>query len=322
MLKSLGEKVYLGAVGSYMTVKEQIFDRHKSIQVVPSDPGKVIVITGGSRGIGFEAAKYFLQHEFNVIMGCRKVEEACSKLKEIDNSEGKYTVFRLDLQNLDSVRSFAEEVREKTSKIDVLLNNAGIMLGPRFETSDGFESQFQTNYLSHFLLTSLLLDRIQSRVVNVSSVAHVLANKSMNWDDLQMKELYTPEGAYANSKAAQIMFTKYLQSKIDESDAYKGKVSVFALHPGVIYSDLYVNMPCGLFFKGLSKVFMKSQAQGGEALVHASISPELDGLGGSYTENSQVISSSDFVSDVSNQKILWTKTLELLKLDKFAENLD
>ncbi|CAB4062165.1 RDH12 [Lepeophtheirus salmonis] len=143
-------------------------------------------------------------------MGCRKVEEACSKLKEIDNSEGKYTVFRLDLQNLDSVRSFAEEVREKNQKID-------------------------------------------------------------------------------------------------ESDAYKGKVSVFALHPGVIYSDLYVNMPCGLFFKGLSKVFMKSQAQGGEALVHASISPELDGLGGSYTENSQVISSSDFVSDVSNQKIFGLK---------------
>nr|ACO11620.1 Retinol dehydrogenase 11 [Caligus rogercresseyi] len=322
MLNSLSERIYLTGVGVWMSLKEQILDRHKALTAITSNPGQVVVITGGSRGIGFEAAKKLIQNECMVIVGCRKIEEAERKLKEIPNSEGKFKVFPLDLQSLDSVRAFAGSVRETAPDIHVLLNNAGIMMSPHFETKDGFESQSQTNYLSHFLLSSLLLDRIRSRIVNVSSVAHVMAHRSTNWEDLQMKELYTPEGGYSNSKADQIMFTKYLQSKIDESPNYKGKISVFALHPGVIYSDLYVHMPLGSVLKCLSGVLMKSQAQGGDTLIHAALSPELDGLGGSYTENSQVVSASTFVSDPANQKKLWDKTLEILGMDKFAPNLD
>ncbi|QQP53763.1 Retinol dehydrogenase 12like, partial [Caligus rogercresseyi] len=160
-----------------------------------------------------------------------------------DSMSGKYLVLPLDLQSLESVRSFAAKILEDFSEIAILINNAGIMLTPYEETKDGFESQFQTNYLSHFLLTSLLLDKIQNRIVNVSSCGHKLGYYCTDWNDLQKKEFYTPEGAYGTSKAAVILFTRYLQIKINESPQYKGKISVFSLHPGMIYTDLYVNAP-------------------------------------------------------------------------------
>uniref|UniRef100_A0A0K2VI86 Retinol dehydrogenase 12like [Bombus terrestris] n=1 Tax=Lepeophtheirus salmonis TaxID=72036 RepID=A0A0K2VI86_LEPSM len=321
MFQTIYETLFMNAIGPYYMIKESVFNTHKALEKFDPNPQKIVVITGGSRGLGLSVIKHFIKLEYFVILGCRKIEEAKKRLEELENDSAKYLILPLDLQSLESVKSFAEDVRTKASEIEILINNAGIMFTPREETKDGFESQFQTNYLSHFLLTSLLFDKIQKRIVNVSSCAHCMAYLSTNWEDLQKKNFYTPQGSYATSKAAQVLFTKYLQSKIDGSPKYKGNISVFAVHPGMIFTDLYVNTP-SLLFKPISGILMKTPEQGAESILHGALSSELDNQGGAYTENSMVTEPAAFSSNLSNQKILWDITLKYLNMDKFAEGLE
>ncbi len=145
---------------------------------IPDLTGKVIVITGGNSGIGFEAAKEFARKGAQSILACRSMDKAQAALDLITKEipEAKAEIMHLDLTSLESVSKFAEEFKTKYSRLDVLLNNAGIMMVPYGKTEDGFERQLGTNHLGHFALTGLLVDLIlktpEARIVNVSSTGH------------------------------------------------------------------------------------------------------------------------------------------------------
>ena len=153
---------------------------------IPDLTGKTIIVTGGNSGLGFESVKVFTEKGAHVVLSCRSVDKGEKAKTEIllKHPEGKIEVAELDLADLESVRKFAESFQQKYSRLDVLLNNAGIMTTPYFTTKDGFEGQMGTNHLGHFTLTGLVLpllkNTLKSRVVNVSSMAHKQGKMDFN----------------------------------------------------------------------------------------------------------------------------------------------
>lgn len=268
---------------------------------MPRGGGKTIVITGGNRGLGFEAIKHFLALGYNVIIGCRKTSELASSLGDLKNQgnlgTGHYEILDLDLMSLDSVRAFAQKVLDKNIPINVLLNNAGIKYGPHKKTKDGFESQMGVNHLSHFLLTHLLMPRLReagtkdrmARVVNTTSFAHKYGTW-MDFEDVHCRNHYSSKGCFGNSKAAQVMFTYYLNKVIV---AQRAKIRVSCFHPG----------------------YGRSDKQASDSLIHAAIAPELEGQGGLYLENLRPAEPSAFVRKVDNQKKMWNVSCALTGID-------
>lgn len=316
-------KLYLNLVGAVYEVKEHVLDRHRSPAVPSNLQGRNIVITGGSRGIGLEAVRKFLNLNCTVIIGCRSVEEAKDALKTEDSS--RLRVLHLDLMKLESVRSFAKAVKELDLPLHALVNNAGIMFGARRETEDGFESQLATNYLGHFLLSHLLLQDLErggtaespSRIVNVSSCAHYIGSW-MDLDDLNLTKFYSPEKSYGNSKAAQVMFSQFLDSRLSNLS----KVRVTALHPGVVYSDLYQEVWWTRIFTFFAKLIMKTVSEGGDSILHATLAPELNHAQttGLYLENSRLCRISSFTASLENQSKLWDKSCQMLEISSFGSS--
>jgi NAD(P)-dependent dehydrogenase (short-subunit alcohol dehydrogenase family) len=179
--------------------------------------GKTVIITGANTGIGKETARDLAWRKARVILACRDITKGLKTAAEIIESTGNkdVEVKKLDLATFKSIRKFAKEVNEEEEKISILINNAGY-LGPRKKTTDGLETIFQVNYLGHFLLTDLLLDKIKasspSRIINVSSAQHT--SGKINFDDLQGEKKYGQFTAYNQSKLAQVMFTKQLANKL------------------------------------------------------------------------------------------------------------
>ena len=201
--------------------------------------GKTVIITGANNGIGLETAVDLAKRNAaKIILACRSVERGEKAAVEVrKRSSNDNVVFRqLDLASLESVRKFASKILEEEPQIDILVNNAGVMALPeRKLTKDGFEMQFGTNHLGHFLLTNLLLDRIKeapsARIVNVSSVAYKMGPIKM--DDLNSEHSYTSWGAYCQSKIANILFTRALSKRLEGTN-----VTANALHPGAIFTGL------------------------------------------------------------------------------------
>jgi len=316
-------KVHLQIIGAWKICQEQIWDRHKNLPTdLPSQAGKNLVITGGNRGLGYEAVKKLIKSGFHVILGVRRPKELHEKLTEENITEGTFEALELDTSSLESVKSFAEKVLEKNYQIHVLINNAGIMFGPRKESTGGFEMQLATNHLGHFLLTHLLLPKLKesgrkescSRIINVSSCAHY-GGCWLNWEDLQSEQFYSPSGAYCTSKAAQVMMTLYLNQKLNSLE--NSNVKVFVLHPGVVKTDLYVNEKWLTVLMGF---LMKTPEQGGDTLVHAAVGPDLENTdGGLYLENSQAYTPSSFCRNLENQLKLWNKSCELCGIEEFFQ---
>jgi NAD(P)-dependent dehydrogenase (short-subunit alcohol dehydrogenase family) len=213
---------------------------------LPDLTGKVYVITGGNSGIGFEAAKHLGKVGADVVLACRslaKAEEAAMELRT--HVRGKVGVVQLDLSDLPSVRKAAEDIRAKHSKIDALVNNAGIMQTPKLETSDGFELQFGTNHLGHFLWSGLLIDLVEAaagRVVTLSSIAHL--SGEIRFDDLMGKVKYSPMAAYSQSKGANLLFALELDRRLLASGR---KAISIACHPGYTNTNLQSTGPTGFF---------------------------------------------------------------------------
>jgi NAD(P)-dependent dehydrogenase (short-subunit alcohol dehydrogenase family) len=200
-----------------------------------SQAGKTVFITGANSGIGFQAAREFARHGARVLLGCRSVERGNAARDRIVTEQpgAQAGVAELDMASLASIRSFAETYAGGGERIDVLINNAGVMALPTRElTRDGFERQFGTNHLGHFALTGLLMPALRrapaARVVTVASLAH--RNGKMEWDNLQGERRYSAWGAYNASKLANILFARELDRRAREAGS--GLVSV-AVHPGV-----------------------------------------------------------------------------------------
>jgi len=252
---------------------------------VPDLSGKVIVVTGGNSGIGYEAALQFARKRARVVLACRDLGKARIAVDQIKaaSPDAELDAMQLDLANLASVRGFADAFHIQHRKLDVLCNNAGVMALPYRQTVDGFEMQFGTNHLGHFALTALLLDRLlatdNSRVVTVSSGAHKMGR--IHFDNLQWKTGYRKWFAYGQSKLANLLFTFELQRKIDAAGA---KMISVACHPGYAATNLQA---AGPKMQGSSlmesmmdignRLFSQSAAMGALPTLYAATAPEVRG---------------------------------------------
>ncbi|MGE5458571.1 MAG: oxidoreductase [Methanococcaceae archaeon] len=245
---------------------------------VPSQKGKIAIITGSNTGLGFEAAKALAGKNMKIIMACRDLEKAQNARRSILSTfpGADIEIMIVDLSKLSSVRDFAQKFMSKYNRLDVLVNNAGIMMPPYSLTEDGFESQMGVNYLSHFLLTGLLLKIINqtrgSRIVMVSSIAH--KKGSINFDDLQWTKSYNPIKAYRQSKLACLVFAFELQRRLAKTSS--GAIAV-AAHPGMSMTDLVRDFPKWMFIVGkpFISLFTHHPEKGALPIVYASVSQDV-----------------------------------------------
>ncbi|MCW8850343.1 MAG: oxidoreductase, partial [Melioribacteraceae bacterium] len=185
---------------------------------IPDQKGRIAVITGSSSGIGYEAAKVLANKSAKVILAVRNLTKGEIAKSNIvgQNKSADVEVMKIDLSDLASVKSFVKEYKGKYNQLDLLINNAGVMIPPYSKTKDGFELQMGTNHFGHFALTLQLIDIIQatpnSRIVNVASAAHKYGN--INFDDLNWENRkYKSWRAYGDSKIANLYFTKELAKR-------------------------------------------------------------------------------------------------------------
>lgn len=209
---------------------------------IPDLTGKVVVVTGANSGLGFESSRALAEKGATVVMAVRnmaKGEKARSDILK-DQPNAKLDLMKLDNADLSSVRAFAAAFKQKYDRLDILLNNAGVMAIPRQETADGFEMQFGVNHLAHFALTGLLLDVIvstpQARIHNVTSSANYRG--TINFDDLMGEQEYSRWGAYGQSKLANVSFTFELQKRLTAA-GYDTIVNTS--HPGLVLGNLQAN---------------------------------------------------------------------------------
>jgi NAD(P)-dependent dehydrogenase (short-subunit alcohol dehydrogenase family) len=249
---------------------------------------KMIVVTGGNSGIGFQAAKEFANKGASVVLACRSIEKARAAAAQITaaHPQASVRVMELDLAHLESVHNFARSFRAQHRNLHVLCNNAGVMALPYRRTADGFEMQFGTNHLGHFALTGLLLETLLrtegARVVTVSSGAHWMGR--IQFDDLQSERLYSEWLAYGQSKLANLLFTLELQRRAERSGA--SLISV-ACHPGYSATNLQSAGPrmqgfwmleMAIGFANL--LFAQNAAMGALPLLYAAAAPGV--AGGDY----------------------------------------
>ena len=209
---------------------------------IPDQTGRTAVITGANTGLGYETARALASHGAHVVLAVRNLDKgkAAADLIVRRYPGADVSVQELDLTSLQSIRAAADELHTRHDRIDLLINNAGVMMTPKQTTQDGFELQFGTNHLVHFALTGLLMDRLLaapgSRVVTVSSNGHRFG--SINFDDLQSERSYSRAGAYGQAKLANLLFTYELQKRLAGTDTI-----ATAAHPGSSATELGRNLP-------------------------------------------------------------------------------
>jgi NAD(P)-dependent dehydrogenase (short-subunit alcohol dehydrogenase family) len=248
---------------------------------IPDLTGKVIIVTGGNSGLGYESVKAFAEKGADVILTSRSVEKGEAAKKAIGKVKGNIIVLPLDLMDFSSIRSFTEKFQQKYKRLDVLLNNAGIMTTPYFLTKDGLEAQMGTNHFGHFALTGLLFGLIKntpkSRIVNVSSMAH--KQGKMDFSNLLFEngKGYSPIKSYGRSKLANLLFTYELQRKMEASGI---KSIAVAAHPGVSSTNLFQYLEEKMIFKifkPLMSPFIQEQAMGALPQIRASVDENVKG---------------------------------------------
>lgn len=254
------------------------------INDVPSQKNRVAIVTGANIGLGFETARALAQKEATVVLACRTEVKALKAkaeiLKEFPNADLHFIA--LDLGSLTSVRKFAEIFKTQFQRLDLLINNAGVMIPPYQKTQDGFELQFGTNYLAHFLLTSLLLDLLEktegSRIVSLASIAH--KSGKIHFDDLQFEKKYSRMKAYQQSKLACLIFSIELDRQLK---AHQYQTRSVAAHPGVSTTNLMQYIPSWLLTLStpILKTMSHAPREGAQPQLYAALGNDI--VGGDYT---------------------------------------
>jgi NAD(P)-dependent dehydrogenase (short-subunit alcohol dehydrogenase family) len=288
----------------------------------PDQTGRVAIVTGANTGLGYDTARVLAQRGATVVLAVRnthKGEVARDRIRDVAPG-ADVTVQRLDLGSLESVRAAAESLRGAYPRIDLLINNAGVMIPPKQVTPDGFELQFGTNYLGHFALTGLLLDNLTSvegsRIVIVSSNAHKLGG-AIHFDDLQWERRYNRGAAYAQSKLANLMFCYELQRRLA---AARVPTIAVAAHPGYTDSELirHVWKPVVPLMRWLGPVVGQDPAKGALPQLLAATDPRV--RGGQYwgprglfelKGYPKLVKASARARDEAVQKRLWTVAEQL-----------
>jgi NAD(P)-dependent dehydrogenase (short-subunit alcohol dehydrogenase family) len=241
--------------------------------------GKICIVTGGNTGIGKATVEGLARAGATVVLACRDLDKGSAALAEVEARTGSRDLhlMGLDLASLASVRAFAAAFGEKLSRLDVLVENAGVSTGTRKLTADGFEMDLGVNHLGHFLLTELLLPVLQasapSRIVVVSSSVHKQAK--MDFDDLQGERSWSSMRAYGQSKLANMLFVRALAKRLEGTG-----VVVNAVHPGVIASELAREFPAPL--RLVARWFFKSTEQGARTSLYLATAEEAGRVSGKY----------------------------------------
>jgi NAD(P)-dependent dehydrogenase (short-subunit alcohol dehydrogenase family) len=284
--------------------------------------GKLVLITGGASGLGTETARAMAAKGAHIVIAARdmaKGEEAAKTVREAAGM-GNADVIALDLGSLASIRQCAETFLTRYDKLDLLINNAGVMACPKAETSDGFEMQFGTNHIGHFLLTNLLMPAIEkadgARIVNLSSRGH--HRDTVHFDDPHFENRdYEKWASYGQSKTANIMFAVGLEMRL----ADKG-IHAYAVHPGGIRTNLGRHLSdddIAELMKRMQEnagtsVAFKTVEAGAATTCYAATAPELEGRGGVYLEDCHVADVDDedpvagvrsYAVDPDNAEKLW-----------------
>ena len=288
---------------------------------MPGQGGRTAVVTGANSGIGFEAAAALARHGAHTVLACRDAGKAAAAAARMTAAAPGATVslVRLDLASLDSVRAAAAEILARHERLDLLINNAGLMWPAYGKTADGFELQFGTNHLGHFALTGLLLQAMLpvpgSRVVTVSSTTHRTGR--IDFADLQSERRYRRMSAYAQSKLANLMFTCELQRRLAAAGA---PTAALAAHPGVAFTDLTRHLPAVLqsAYPVVGGLFAQSAAMGALPILRAATDPaaaggEFFGPGGLAQAKGYpvLVSPAARSRDQSAQRRLWAESERL-----------
>ncbi|KAJ8010818.1 hypothetical protein DPEC_G00079080 [Dallia pectoralis] len=276
--------------------------------------GQTVVITGANTGIGKETARDLAKRGARIIMACRDMEKAESARRDIqeDSRNKNIVVHKLDLSDTESIREFAERIYTEEKRVDILINNAGVMMCPYSKTKDGFEMQFGVNHLGHFLLTYLLLDLMKrsapARIVNVSSVAHTWTDRIL--EDVNSERSYDQVNAYGQSKLANILCTRSLAKRLQGTG-----VSVFSLHPGVVQSELWrhLNTPVQVAVK-VFWPFIKTSVEGAQTSIFCAVEPGLEKKSGGYFSQCASARCSRAASDDGLAQRLWELSCRMLAI--------
>jgi NAD(P)-dependent dehydrogenase (short-subunit alcohol dehydrogenase family) len=288
---------------------------------IPDQTGRTVVVTGANTGLGFETAAALAGRGARVVLAVRNLEKGKQAAARIAAATpgAEVELQELDLTSLESVRAAAAQLRSDHDRIDLLINNAGVMYTPKSTTKDGFELQFGTNHLGHFALTGLLLDRLLpfagSRVVTVSSIGHRI-RAAIHFDDLQWERRYSRVGAYGQAKLANLLFTYELQRRL----APRGTTIAAAAHPGGSNTELMRNLPRVVAAASslLVEPLMQDAALGALPTLRAATDPAV--RGGQYFGPDgfaelrgypKVVASSAQSHDVELQRRLWAVSEEL-----------
>jgi len=290
---------------------------------VPDQSGRVAVVTGANTGLGYHTAEVLAQCGAHVVLAVRNLEKGNLALARIvaAHPHADVTLQELDLSSLDSVRAAATALRNAYPRIDLLINNAGVMWTPKQLTADGFEMQFGTNHLGHFALTGLLLDNLLpvrgSRVVTVSSIGHRL-RAAIHFDDLQWEHGYDRIAAYGQSKLANLLFTYELQRRLAARE--HPTTTALAAHPGGSNTELARNIPAILkpAYALFGPLLFQNAAMGALPTLRAATDPNAEG--GQYygpdglaeqRGHPKVVSSSKQSHDEDLQHRLWKVSEQL-----------
>ncbi len=250
-----------------------------SADQIPDQTGRTAVVTGANSGLGLVTARELSRAGASVVLACRNVHKGEAAAAEVRAAVpgAQLQVAELDLSSLASVRRFAGAL--EGGELDLLINNAGIMMTPHETTADGFELQFGTNHLGHFALTGLLLERLEqasdARVVTLSSLEHKSGH--IHLDDLQLEHGYAPRKAYRQSKLANASFGLHLDRRLRAAGS--GVKSVLA-HPGYTATNLQSTGPTGMMKALLSvsnRVVAQSAEQGALPTLYAATAPDVEG---------------------------------------------
>jgi NAD(P)-dependent dehydrogenase (short-subunit alcohol dehydrogenase family) len=288
---------------------------------IPDQAGRVAVITGANTGLGYETAAALAAKGAHVVLAVRNLDKGKDAATRIaaTSPNADVKLQELDLTSQESIHAAAEQLRSDYDRIDLLINNAGVMWTPKSTTKDGFELQFGTNHLGHFAFTGLLLDRLLpvagSRVVTVSSIGHRL-RADIHFDDLQWERSYDRVKAYGQSKLANLLFTYELQRRL----APHGTTIAAAAHPGGSQTELSRNLPPVLrqIFSVVEPLIAQDAARGALPQLRAATDPNAlggqyygpDGFGG-MQGYPKVVPSSDKSHDADRQRRLWAVSEEL-----------
>ncbi|MGY2032210.1 SDR family NAD(P)-dependent oxidoreductase [Nocardia gipuzkoensis] len=245
---------------------------------IPDQSGRTAVVTGANSGLGFETATALAAAGAHVVLAVRNLDKGKTAADRITAAtpDARVELQHLDLGSLDGVRTAAAEIKANHPRIDLLINNAGVMYPPKQTTTDGFELQFGTNHLGHFALTGLLLDTLLpvpgSRVVTVSSVGHRI-RAAIHFDDLNFDHGYSRVAAYGQSKLANLLFTYELQRRL--ADAGQATIAV-AAHPGGSNTELGRHLPAVIEVPAM-KLLSQSAAMGALPTLRAATDPGVTG---------------------------------------------